>query len=292
MINDIINRIGGAVKKVIIIAILVLISAPLSAQGLYRWADEKGTLHFSDSPPPDNIPKSNILSEPKAKESKQKKDGNRIIVDIYKDFYYEDSGWPFGMSAGQTRAAGMSPDPYEYISREPSYRSPKVLYGYIALGNSDDNHFNFALDGVGTSEWDLYVDKNNNKDLTDDGPPYKNEGTGKFAALISLEFEVINSKRQTILQPYKFWFWIDENKRGQKSPFFYSRCHYIGQLTIDGNTHDAIAFEEKNHDGLFKESGICIDMNDDKQCDKSEQYHNGDTIKAGEKKYLLKLDYP
>jgi hypothetical protein len=278
-------------KKVIIIAIVVLVAAPLTAQDLYRWTDEKGTLHFGDSPPPDNIPESNIVSEP-ATSVNGKKDGNRIVVDIYKDFFYEESGWPFGMSVGQTRAAGMSPDPYEYLSREPSYKSSRVLYGYIALGNSDNNHFNFALDGVGTTDWKLYVDKNNNKDLTDDGAPYINEGTGKFAALISLEFEVINSKRQTILQPYKLWFWINENKQGQKSPYFYARCHYAGQLTIDGTSHDSIAFEEKNHDGLFKESGLCIDMNDDKQCDKSEQFYDGDTIKTENSRYLLKLDYP
>lgn len=291
LIHDIIDWIGNVMKKVIIIAIIVTVVAPLAAQELYRWTDEKGTLHLSDFPPPDNIPQSDIASEPDSS-APGKKGDNRIVVDIYKDFYYEDKGWPFGMSVGQTRAAGLSPDPYEYLTREPSYRSSRVLYGYIALGNSDNNHFNFALDGMGTSEWSLYLDKNNNKDLTDDGAPYMNEGTGKFAALISLEFEVINSKRQTILQPYKLWFWINENKQGQKSPYFYARCHYAGQLTIDGVTHDAIAFEEKNHDGLFKESGLCIDMNDDKQCDKSEQFNDGDTVKTENSRYRLKLDYP
>jgi hypothetical protein len=43
-------------KKVVLIAFLVFgllgLTENIFGQGLYKWVDEKGTIHFSDDPPP------------------------------------------------------------------------------------------------------------------------------------------------------------------------------------------------------------------------------------------------
>ena len=94
----------------------------------------------------------------------------KIIINIDKDFEYVPKGHPLGLSVKQTLAVGLN-------TRE--YESDQVQYGYIPLGNTNDTQFSFAVDSSEDGKWVTYVDTNNNEDLTDDGPPHINQGTGK-----------------------------------------------------------------------------------------------------------------
>src|SRR5438105_3555030 len=54
------------------------------------------------------------------------------------------------------------------IVKEPTYRvAPK--YGIIHLGNGPKSDFVVALDEPANADWKIYIDKNRNGDLTDDG---------------------------------------------------------------------------------------------------------------------------
>ena len=50
------------------LAALLLLPAAVHAQA-YKWRDEKGSVVYSDKPPPSNIPPGNILQAPKLKQS-------------------------------------------------------------------------------------------------------------------------------------------------------------------------------------------------------------------------------
>jgi hypothetical protein len=212
-----------------------------------------------------------------------------IVINIDEDFEYVPQGWPLGLSVGQTPAVGTSARSYEALVKEPEYGSGQVLYGYIPLGNSNDSNISFAVDTSSINNWVLYVDTNNNEDLTDDGPPRENEGTGKLAALISLHVEVITVSGETIVRPYQLWFWLTESE----SPLFYTRCHYRSQISIGEEQYIAIAYEIRNHDVLYHESGLWIDLNRDGKLDKSEEnFEDGAVISIKGKEYVLRLNYP
>lgn len=214
---------------------------------------------------------------------------NKIRLDLYRDFSYVPEGWPMGLSVGQTPAGGLSTLPYERLIREPRYRSSKVLYGYLPLGNGSDQQISFVLDETDRPNWAAYVDRNNNEDLTDDGGPYRNEGTGTFAASISMMIEILTSSGK-FTQPYDLWMWVVAD---QQSARFYARCHYAAKLFIDNRLYDMIAFEQFEHNGLYRESGVWIDLNQDQQLDETqEHFSDGDIVSIGSRAFQLELLYP
>ncbi len=284
-------------KQLFFTIIALLIGLQAMAGNMYRWVDKHGVHHFSDTPPEDTNLKVKIVGTTEktpehASLPQIESRANIIRVDLYKDFKYIDKGMPFGLSVGHTRGIGMSNKPYEQLIQEPDYRYAEVLYGYLQMGNTSDNRITFAVDGTGSSPWLLYFDKNNNQDLTDDGPPYTNQGTGQFASSVNLQIGIITSENRETIQPYKIWFWIKGNNRREKIPFFYARCHYWGQVLINGRSYNAVAFEKDNHDGLFRDSGICIDFDNDNKCGKTEHFFHGETFYRGQDEYKIVLNYP
>ena len=195
-----------------------------------------------------------------------------------------------GLSVGQTPAGGLSSLPYERLGREPRYRSSKVLYGYLPLGNGLDQQISFVLDETDRPNWAAYVDRNNNEDLTDDGGPYHNEGTGTFGASISVMIDLLTSSGASIAQPYDLWMWVVTE---QQIVRFYARCHYAAKLSIDDHLYDMIAFEQFQHDGLYRESGLWIDLNQDQQLDETqEHFSDGGFVSIGARAFQLELLYP
>lgn len=211
-----------------------------------------------------------------------------LHINIYRDFKYVPSGWPMGLSVGQTDAAGLKTVPFETLKREPAYSSPKPLYGYMRLGNSDDPLVSFALDKVESRQWELYVDKNNNEDLTDDGAPIENQGTLKMAATVELEIDTVMPDGKVIKAPYKLWFFTNTG-----GPHFYATCHYAGKVRIGESVYETAAFEEFYHDGLFKESGVCVDLNRDAKCSREQEaFKDGESLVENGMRYTFRLDYP
>lgn len=216
-------------------------------------------------------------------------DANGLIsVNIYRDFKYVPNGWPMGFSVGQTDAAGLTTVPFEVFKHEPVYASAKPLYGYLKLGNSKDPIISFVVDKVEKPQWELYIDKNNNEDLTDDGPAVKNQGTLKMAATAALEVDIVMPDGESRKTPYQLLFFINDS-----GPHIYATCHYAGKIQVGKGVYDAVAFEEFYHDGLFKESGICVDLDRDMKCShEHEIFKDGRAITINGDKYTFRLDYP
>jgi len=76
----------------------------------------------------------------------------------------------------------ISPQPPEQLVDEPQYSSEHPLYGSFQLADSDDNTYTIVIDeskGTGSRYDTIYIDANNNEDLTDDAkllgtpPPHR-----------------------------------------------------------------------------------------------------------------------
>jgi len=220
-----------------------------------------------------------------------------IFVNVDRDFKYVPKGSPLGLSFRQTAASALKATPYERLSKEPQYKSRKVQYGFLKLGNARDNKFTFVIDDLESDTWIGYFDKNNNEDLTDDGPPLTNQGPGKFATILALEVPVsYPRKRKPVSRPYNLWFLIKDD-----AAKFYSRCHYTGHVEVGevitrrwtDKKYTAIVYEMFKHDALYLESGIWIDLDRDGKLDKEkEHFANDATLKMDGKDYTIRLKYP
>lgn len=227
------------------------------------------------------------------------KKSREIVINIDRDFEYIPKGWPLGLSPRQPSAPSLKTipqslktTPHELLSKEPEYESEEVLYGFLTLGNAEDDEFTFVLDDLESETWIVHFDKNNNEDLTDDGVPLKNQGTGKFATILSLEVPVLLQSGERLSRQYKLWFWIKERDDG-KYLKFYSRCHYRKDLRIGKQEYTAIVYEMFNHDALYQQSGIWIDLDrDGKLNEKKEHFADGSTIVVDGRDYVIVLNYP
>lgn len=219
-----------------------------------------------------------------------------IDVNIDRDFEYIDVGWPMGLSVSQTNTETLRSTPYETLVVPPHFTPNtynSTLYGYLTLGNSNDNRFSFAVNIRWADEniydYYFYVDLNNNEDLTDDGEPFSNEGTGRLAALVSLDVDIVTIPGITITRPYRLWMWLDDTNNVR----FYARCHYRGELTIGEESYTAVAFEYRNHDTLYRENGLYIDLNHDGELNRdTENFMNQETLTINGQEYELVLNYP
>lgn len=159
-------------------------------------------------------------------------------------------------------------------------------WGILILGNAADNRFVFAIDESDKSPWFGYFDRNNNGDLTDDGPPVI------ISANVEFDVAVVLSNGKTVRRPYKIWQWPN-NQSSNPCIRFYSVCHHQTKLHLNGETITAVAFEQYNHDALYRDDGIWLDLNGDNRMDeKTELFKDGSTVTAKGRAFQVKLDYP
>lgn len=215
---------------------------------------------------------------------------DELAIDIDKDFEFVPAGWPMGLSVGQTEASVLNNRPYKPLKREPAYRSHRPLYGYLTLGNSSASRFSFAIDYLEATSWVIWVDLNNNGDLTDDGPGFKpQEGAGTF---VSINVPVITASGSKIHRPYRISLWIEDQK-GILVSKFYAVSHYRKKLNIGNKKYTAVVFEKSRHDALYKDSGVWIDLDRNGKLDKrKEHFKNDQKVAIAGQKLRLKLIHP
>jgi hypothetical protein len=211
-----------------------------------------------------------------------------LIINLDRDFDYVPKAPPLGLHTGQTVAPALKEKPCERLTKEPAYKSRKVQYGFLTLGNAEDNRFSYVVDDLESDTWIVHFDRNNNNDLTDDGAPLKNQGSGKFSTKLELEVPVVLPSGDAFSRPCHLWFFINDG-----GPRFYSRCHYGGDIRIKGKKYPALVYEKLDHDILYQDSGIWIDLDRDGEMDKEkEHFENGSVLEVEGNDPVLRLDYP
>jgi thiol-disulfide isomerase/thioredoxin len=160
--------------------------------------------------------------------------------------------------------------PDEHLTRMPNFASDNPRFGSIVLGNSQDSLYTVAVDESEDAEASrLYVDRNNNEDLTDDGDATWDEEKSTYRskeALIDLAYEGLVSP-----VPYPVVFYRYRH-RLQDELIAYRNGYRVGQFFVDDSSYKVAIFDD-DLNGRFDEldrGALLVDLNGDGSLDGSD----------------------
>jgi hypothetical protein len=155
----------------------------------------------------------------------------------------------------------LSKTPHAGLRNLPENRG-EIWYGELTLGEKPE-HFSFALDAGALAR--LWLDRNRNGDLSDDGPPVQSSGTGIFAAEVQVTVAPVD-------KPLSLWLYTNDQLWKERQLTFYNRTQLVGRPIIGGREFLVVVAERGRHDGSFRNDGIYVDMNRDGKIDPSSEY--------------------
>jgi len=159
------------------------------------------------------------------------------------------------------------------IRKEPAYQSKNPIYGKIIVGNSPAKlNMAVVIDEAESQPPRIYIDANNNRNLTDDGSPewMKSKSGGFFKDVVIKTSFLINGKSQELNLPYTASRYRNEERK-QTRIVFQSKFARSGELKIGNNIYKVLA-QTFNKQGLFsnpQEITLGIDTNQDGLINKS-----------------------
>lgn len=159
------------------------------------------------------------------------------------------------------------------IRKAPTYQSKNPIYGKIIVGNSPaKQNIIVVIDEGDNQPPRIYVDVNNNRNLTDDGSPEwtKSESGGFFKDVVIKGTFLSGGKLQELNLPYSISRYRNEERK-QTRIVFQSKFARSGELKI-GNSIYKIVAQTFDKQGLFsnpQEITVGIDTNQDGLISKS-----------------------
>lgn len=157
----------------------------------------------------------------------------------------------------------LQPSPPEANLKLPRFLSPSPRFGALSIGDEADSLITIVVDENQDSSR-LFVDKNNNGDLTDDGDPGWDEDYPEYRtkeALIDVKYA--NSGPEAAV-PYPVVFYRYKN-RLQDAVIAYRNGYRKGEITLQDTTYRVAVFDD-DVDGRFDEldaGALVIDLNRD-----------------------------
>ncbi|MFQ5639045.1 MAG: TlpA family protein disulfide reductase [bacterium] len=155
----------------------------------------------------------------------------------------------------------LSAQPQEAGLTLPNFSVSQPLFGVLMLGDSPDSLITLALDETDSGSY-LYIDRNNNEDLTDDGDPGWDEDKSAYRskeALVDVTYKDSNQKAPV---PYPITFYRSKN-RTPDSIVAFRNGYREGTIALKDTSY-RIALLDDDFNGLFTEKGaIIIDTNRD-----------------------------
>jgi thiol-disulfide isomerase/thioredoxin len=142
------------------------------------------------------------------------------------------------------------------VKKEPSYKS-KPKYGTIKVGNGPKSVFMVALDEPTDSDFKIYIDKNQDGDLSNDGDgawSTKREGQRAMYGVmdVTLRASYGSSTKETSSSEYTIGLY--RFVRPDPNPLLcYRQSSRSGMVSIDGKSHKA-QLVENDADGLFNKT--------------------------------------
>lgn len=137
------------------------------------------------------------------------------------------------------------------VTKEPEYRA-KPKYGIIHLGNGPKSDYVFALDEPKEGDAKIYLDKNRNGDLTDDGDGSWNAKRTKGRVMygvmdVTLRASYGSAEKETSSSDYTLGLYRFPDL---PSLIMYRETSRDGRVVVDGKAHKAILVEN-DADGIF-----------------------------------------
>ncbi|GEM_PF-1077892 len=160
---------------------------------------------------------------------------------------------PFGYYTAMRIEVGD--EPAEGLAKEPTYLSSKPRYGALKLGNGSDAIITVVLDEpeVGVTSF-LWVDANNDNDLTNDGDGRWQKGNAtNFISDFELTARYLEDGKE-VTAPYfmRFYRFKDFSKRPTllDKVMCYRSNHREGKIALDGKEY-RLCVSDDNTDGCF-----------------------------------------
>lgn len=203
----------------------------------------------------------------------------KLLINPHQDFKRIDDDMPGGISTGQSRPDTLDKPLETLTGLPPDSETGEKTHGCFWLGNMADRCYAFMI-----HKDLLYVDKNNNEDLSDDGPSFS-----ILRASIPFAVERVMTDGTTIQEPYHLWFFYNAY---MNSYGMYARTYYEGEMNVGGLLYKMVLFETENHNGLFRDNGIWIDINRNDQFENQEQIRHHQTISLSNQTYEIILNTP
>ncbi|RYG37144.1 TlpA family protein disulfide reductase [bacterium] len=140
------------------------------------------------------------------------------------------------------------------ITKEPAYKG-KPLYGFFALGDGPKNVTHFAVDYPKGQKGSLYVDVNQNGDLTDDGPGKWDEtimdnGVTNYQSVVTLHASWGTPTEEREGGDYTILLY---GRQGDPQIGFTKVTARAGKLEVGGKTYNVLLSENQS-DALFAAS--------------------------------------
>jgi len=152
----------------------------------------------------------------------------------------------------------------ERLSAEPRYRSKVPLYAAVRFGKEGDTRYTIVLDesrGTGRGYDILYVDRNNNEDLTDDPRimgrvTQRGQTMGNFGPVeVMIDYGDRTAPYYFSMEYYKFGEQRIQRSMGEVQNFqltLRTAGYYTGTVSFGASEHQ-IAIVDFNGNGIFNE---------------------------------------
>lgn len=268
----------------------------LSAE-IFKWKDDQGKWHFTDSA--ENIPlkyrkrltpeNSPVLEESKSAPRPQPSGNEHSInVSISRDGFE----WVTMVIGGSwNKATPLSDARPRGLRGEPRYQGRNQKYGQILLGTKKEKAYLFVLELIPGPHPVLYFDLNHNGDLSDDGPPLTNQGTGVFAAEIRIPFQQLVDEAE-LPGDIAIWFFTNDSLWNKGKVAHYTRSELKGTVTIDGTDYPAYISERGMNDADFTNDGIYIDLDQNGTIDrKKEKFSPNEAARINGNEYEILIGW-
>jgi hypothetical protein len=171
----------------------------------------------------------------------------------------------------------LSPTPPARITKHPVYQGSSQRYGTLRLGTRENTLYDFVFDLISGPHPIVYFDANQNGDLSDDGKPLTNQGSGIFASVITLPFRRLVGE-VSFPGDYILWFFTNDSLWQRHAIAHYSRTQLKGTVQIAGKAYVAYIADAGNNDADLTNDGLSVDLNGNGAIDRHEEYFPPDKV--------------
>ncbi len=240
-------------------------------QGLVAGPQQKDNQHTESTPPPKMVEPESVV------------EAIRLDVSIGVGFR------PVGFKVGAVTAAiKLSEKPPQQIRKLPKFISPYQRYGQITLANGLE--FSFALDLV-SIDYQMYLDRNRNGDLSDDGPPLDNDGESGFASGLNFPLKVVSGV-PGLDGEYKIWIYSTLESWQRWKILYFSMTQLQGELVLSGKRYTAFLADNGPVDGDYRNDGINIDLDGNGKIEReTEFFPDGSLARIDGVNYLFRVTH-
>jgi len=185
-----------------------------------------------------------------------------------------------------SRTIAMTDQPASYLKRLPRFTGSRQKYGAIELAGGQ--RFGFSVDAA-PDGYQMYMDRNRNGNLRDDGPALRNQGNGIFASELTLSLPAVTGIPE-LQGEYKLWLFTNSKSWASGKLHHYCMTQLKGELMLNGSRYVAYLTDNERIDGDYRNDGINIDLNGDGKIDwKTEYFRDGKVALVDGREYRFRI---